>query len=166
NSFTSSSVSDSSPNTPISPQRSKTSSVSGHHPPPTEDTTISHNAVLYTFNPGKEALPSSPHTASPSPPPSPHVLPSPTSSPSSKFTPSTSTTNWVSSVAFFSATYEVHADPGWLNRSIGVGVGSLGVRVSGVASCDPSPCLNNGRCITEGTNHSCLCTNGFTGAFC
>ncbi|XP_069169023.1 uncharacterized protein [Procambarus clarkii] len=87
-------------------------------------------------------------------------------SPFSTFTASASKTSWVSSVAFFSATYEVRADPGWLNRSMGVGVGSVGVRVSGVATCDPSPCLNGGRCITEGTNHSCLCTNGYTGAFC
>ncbi|XP_069952951.1 uncharacterized protein [Cherax quadricarinatus] len=146
-------------------------------------TTISHNAVFYTFNDDNSSSPSvlsSPLPPSSSPEhkisssvyPSPSSLEpertdaSPSSSPSSKPTSSISKTNWVSSVAFFSATYEVHADPGWLNRSMGVGVGSVGVRVSGVASCDPSPCLNSGRCITEGTNHSCLCTSGYTGAFC
>ncbi|XP_066978110.1 uncharacterized protein [Macrobrachium rosenbergii] len=73
---------------------------------------------------------------------------------------------WASSVAYFSASYEVHKDPGWLNRSIGLGLESMGIRTTGVAWCEPSPCLNNGRCITQDGNHTCLCTPGYTGAFC
>ncbi|XP_037779134.1 delta-like protein A [Penaeus monodon] len=49
---------------------------------------------------------------------------------------------------------------------MGIGVASVGVRSSGVATCEPSPCLNDGRCVTEGGNHTCLCSSGYTGAFC
>ncbi|KAK3869681.1 hypothetical protein Pcinc_025025 [Petrolisthes cinctipes] len=78
---------------------------------------------------------------------------------------SSNTSSWVSSVAYFSASYEIHADPGWLNRSLGMN--GVGVRLSGgVAWCDPSPCLHGGRCITHRHNHSCVCTPGYTGHFC
>ncbi|XP_049809059.1 uncharacterized protein LOC126252230 [Schistocerca nitens] len=35
-----------------------------------------------------------------------------------------------------------------------------------VESCNPSPCLNGGRCLSSGNRHSCQCTSHYTGMFC
>ncbi|KAK7072579.1 hypothetical protein SK128_010113 [Halocaridina rubra] len=118
---------------------------------------ISPNSIISSFESSSGQYSSSPTHSSPSP--SLSLRPVPSSAAKSRG-------RWSSSVAFFSATYEVHRDPGWLNRSMGVGVESLGVRTSGVAWCDPSPCLNDGRCITKNGNHSCFCPPGYTGSFC
>ncbi|XP_042887240.1 uncharacterized protein LOC122263022 isoform X3 [Penaeus japonicus] len=126
-------------------------------PFPTEQTTLSPNAIISNLVSDYGNQTSSPLLQS-----------------SSSSSLSSSTINaipqgkksWMSKVAFFSVTYEIYTDPGWLNRSMGIGVASVGVRSSGVATCEPSPCLNDGRCVTERGNHTCLCSSGYTGAFC
>jgi len=33
-------------------------------------------------------------------------------------------------------------------------------------TCDPSPCAQNGQCITTKDGHKCVCKNGTTGILC
>ncbi|XP_050733493.1 uncharacterized protein LOC127007035 isoform X3 [Eriocheir sinensis] len=147
-----------------------------HHAAPPN----SHNAVLYNFglhshsSPPPSTLSSHPQvvisSSSSSSSPSPSLQPlSPPSSYSVPYSPSSS-----SSIAAFSISYSIVPDPEWLNRSRGAGVvggvlGGVGVGAgdgAGVAWCDPSPCLNHGVCVDEGNNHTCVCSGGYTGAFC
>ncbi|XP_041921976.1 hyaluronan-binding protein 2-like [Alosa sapidissima] len=34
------------------------------------------------------------------------------------------------------------------------------------AACDPSPCLNDGKCIKDGQDFDCVCHDNFSGTFC
>ena len=56
-------------------------------------------------------------------------------------------------------------DPGWVKKALEAEA-TKSVRSQGVASCNPSPCLDGGTCVTQGGNHSCACAPGFTGVFC
>ena len=35
-----------------------------------------------------------------------------------------------------------------------------------IDSCSPSPCLNGGSCIRDGSHYTCSCQNGYTGLTC
>lgn len=35
-----------------------------------------------------------------------------------------------------------------------------------VSVCEPNPCSNGGKCIKDGNNFDCVCTEGFSGRFC
>ena len=69
---------------------------------------------------------------------------------------------------FYSMSYKylLFADPHFINQSITGGDSPSFGRLWEVASCRPSPCLNEGVCDSSEGYSRCHCKQGYSGLFC